>query len=133
METLWQWGDISCHFLLPGGSIVPDMFCNFYFAKNYKIVNNSATTEAREEISTYLKTLEFLWFFDVCLTKFENYQILLIKISLRFLVTTKPFSEWKSLIGQHVLDTNAGKNCLKLPQRSNLHWCWKNEQCLIID
>jgi len=27
---------------------VPDMACNFYFLKNYKIANNSTTTEARE-------------------------------------------------------------------------------------
>jgi len=33
--------------------LVPDMFCNFYLVKNHKIVNNSATTEAREKISTY--------------------------------------------------------------------------------
>jgi hypothetical protein len=32
---------------------VPDMFCNFYLVKNNKIANNSATTEAREKISTY--------------------------------------------------------------------------------
>ncbi len=43
------------------------------FMKNYKIANNSAATEAREKISTYLESLEFQNFFDVCLTKFENY------------------------------------------------------------
>jgi hypothetical protein len=32
------------------------------------------------------------FFFDVCLTEFENYQILLNKISHRFLVTAKLFS-----------------------------------------
>jgi hypothetical protein len=32
------------------------------------------------------------------LTKFENYQISLNKISRRFLVTTKLFGGWKSLI-----------------------------------
>jgi len=26
-----------------------DMFCNFYCAKNYKIANNSTTSEAREK------------------------------------------------------------------------------------
>jgi hypothetical protein len=35
-----------------------------------------------------LESLEFLKFSDVCLTKFENYQILLHKISHRFLLTT---------------------------------------------
>ncbi len=33
----------------PGGSIGLDMFRNFYFVKNQKIANNSATTEAREK------------------------------------------------------------------------------------
>ena len=37
-----------------------------------------------------------------------------------------------SKIEQHILDTNAGKNCLKLPQLSIKHWCWKNEQHLNI-
>jgi hypothetical protein len=32
----------------------PDMFCNFYLAKNYEIVKNSTTTHAREKISTDL-------------------------------------------------------------------------------
>jgi len=32
------------------------------------------------------------------LTKFQNYQILLNQINLRFLVTTKLFTGWKSLI-----------------------------------
>ncbi len=48
-------------------SLDPDMFCNFYFVKNHKIANNSATAEAGEKISTS--------FLDVRLFKFENYQI----------------------------------------------------------
>jgi hypothetical protein len=40
-------------------ALVPGMFCNFYLAKNHKIANNSATTEAKEKISTYLESLEF--------------------------------------------------------------------------
>ncbi len=36
-----------------------DMFCDFYLSKNHKIVNNSATTGAREKITTYLESLEF--------------------------------------------------------------------------
>ncbi len=70
-------------------ALVPDMF---YILKNHKIVNNSATTEAREEISTYLETLNFYKFLDTCLTKFENYQNLLNKISHKFLVATKLLS-----------------------------------------
>jgi hypothetical protein len=60
--------------------------------KNHQIADNSATTEAKEKISTYLESLVFERIFDACLTKFENYQILLNKISPRFLVTTKLFS-----------------------------------------
>jgi len=70
---------------------VLDMFCNLYLVKSHKIANKSATTEAREKISTYLESLEFWKFFDVCVINFENYQNLHNKISHRFLVTTKLF------------------------------------------
>ncbi len=40
-------------------SLVPDMLYNFYLVKNHKIANKSATTEAREKISTDLESLEF--------------------------------------------------------------------------
>jgi hypothetical protein len=40
-------------------SFYPDMLYNFYLMKNHKIANKSATTEAREKISTYLESLEF--------------------------------------------------------------------------
>ncbi len=68
---------------------IPDMFCNIYLVKSHKIANNSATTEAREKISTVLESVEFYNFLNICLTKFENYQILLNKISHRFIMTTK--------------------------------------------
>jgi hypothetical protein len=68
------------------------MFCNFYLGKNHKIANSPAATETREKISTDLESVEFQKLFDACLTKFENDQILLNKISHRFLVTTKLFS-----------------------------------------
>jgi hypothetical protein len=45
--------------------------------KNHGIAKNSKTTKDREKISTDLESLEFYKFFDVCLTKFKNYQILL--------------------------------------------------------
>ncbi len=64
-----------------GVILVPDMFYNFYLVKNHKIASHSLTTEAREKISTYLESLEFYKFFDVCLTKFENYQVLVVKLS----------------------------------------------------
>jgi hypothetical protein len=59
--------------------LVTAMFCNFYSVKNHKIAENSASIEAKEKISTDLESLEFYNFFDACLTKFENYQILLYK------------------------------------------------------
>ncbi len=66
-----------------------DMFCNFYLVKNHKIAKNSTTTKAREKLSKVLESLEF---FDVSLTKFKNSQILLNKISHRFLLATKLFT-----------------------------------------
>jgi hypothetical protein len=71
-------GASFCHQV---AALVPDMFYNFYLVKNHKIANNSATIEAREKITTHLESLKFQKIFDVCLTKFENYQILLNKIS----------------------------------------------------
>jgi hypothetical protein len=68
---------------------VPDMFYNFYLVKKHKIAKNSTTTIARENISTHLESLEFWKFFDIRLTKFKNNQILLNKISRRFLLATK--------------------------------------------
>ncbi len=65
----------------------PDMFCNFYLVKNHKIDKNSTTTKAREQISTHLESLEFSKKIYACLTKFKNNQILLNKISHRFLLT----------------------------------------------
>jgi hypothetical protein len=35
-------------------ALVPDMFCNFYLVKYHKIVNNSATTEAREKKEAHI-------------------------------------------------------------------------------
>ncbi len=42
-------GKSAASFCLQVAALVPDMFCNFYFAKNQKIANSSATTEAREK------------------------------------------------------------------------------------
>ncbi len=58
-------------------ALVPDMFCDIYLVKIHNIANNSETSEDREKLSAYLEPLEF---YDVFLTKFENYQILLSKI-----------------------------------------------------
>jgi len=82
-------------------ALVIPTFGNFYLVKNHKIDGNSATNEAREKI----KNKDIFGIFRIlenkiyaCLTKFENYQILLNKISGRFLVATKLYSGWKSLI-----------------------------------
>ncbi len=77
---------------------VQDMFCNFYLVKSHKIDNNSATTEARGKISTYLESLEFKKFLCVCLIKIENYQILLNNISHIFQLITMLFNGQKSPI-----------------------------------
>ncbi len=60
------------------------MFCDFYLVKIHKIAKNSTTTKAREKISTDLESLEFQKYFDVCLMKFKNNQILLIKLATDF-------------------------------------------------
>jgi hypothetical protein len=85
-------GKSAANFCHQVALLVSDMLCNFYLVKNHKIANNSATTEAREKISTYLNSLEFEKCFDECMTKIENNQILFNKISHRFLMTAKLFS-----------------------------------------
>jgi hypothetical protein len=60
-----------------GGSM--DQIClQIYLVKNCKIAKSSSTIVDTGKIS---KSLEFLKFFDVCLTKFKNNQIFLYKIS----------------------------------------------------
>jgi hypothetical protein len=61
---------------------VPGVFWDFYSVKNHKITNNFTTNKATEKISH----------FYVSLAKFENDQILLNKISHRFIATTKLFT-----------------------------------------
>jgi hypothetical protein len=98
-EDSVPWGKSAAIFRHQVAAWVPDLLCNFYLVKSHKIANNSATTEGREKISTDLK------FFGICLTKFENYQILPNKISHRFPLTTKLFTGWKSLIDLHALNS----------------------------
>jgi hypothetical protein len=69
-------GISAASFCCQVAALVPDMFCNFYIVKNHKNAYNSAIAESREKISTYLESLEFQKFFGVCLTKFENKQLL---------------------------------------------------------
>ena len=48
------------------------------------MANNSATTKAREKISTDLESFELKKFFDAYLTKIKNNQILLNKLAKYF-------------------------------------------------
>ncbi len=64
-------------------ALVPDMFCDFYLVKYCKIDNSTATNKARKNKHIF-GILRILDFFDACLTKFENYQILLIKLATDF-------------------------------------------------
>jgi hypothetical protein len=41
-------GKSAASFCCQVAALVPDMFCNFYFVKNHKIVKNTTTTKARE-------------------------------------------------------------------------------------
>jgi len=54
--------------------------------KDHRNVNNSTTAEAGEKINLGSVILEI---FDAYLTKFKTDQILLNRISYRFVVTTK--------------------------------------------
>jgi hypothetical protein len=62
-----------------------DMFCNFYLVKNHKAVNNSATTEAREKLSTDLQSSECWETFDAYFLKdLEATKLSLIKLATDF-------------------------------------------------
>ncbi len=52
-------GKWAASFCRKVAAFVPDMFCNFYIVKKHNVVNNSAFTETREKISTYLESLEW--------------------------------------------------------------------------
>ncbi len=87
------------------GAWVSDMFGNFYLVKNLKIGNTSTTSKAREKNKHRFGILRILKMFcpfismvlitvcgfDLCLTKFNNNQILVNKVGHRILLTTKPF------------------------------------------
>jgi hypothetical protein len=68
------------------------MFCSFNLEKNHRNADNSTTAKATEKTSSHFGIFRILDIFYVCLTEFKNNQILLDKISHRFLVTTKLFS-----------------------------------------
>jgi hypothetical protein len=73
-SSLWDFneGISAASFCHKAAALVPDIFCNFYFVKNHKIANNSATTEARENISADLESSEFKKI-GVHLSKFEKH------------------------------------------------------------
>jgi hypothetical protein len=62
---------------------VPDMFYNFYLVKSHKIANISITTETRKKQAPFF-ICRILEIFDLCLTKFENNQILHFKLATDF-------------------------------------------------
>jgi hypothetical protein len=67
----------------PGGSMITLYVLQLLVSEKVKNCSNAATTKAREKkISTDLESLEFYNFFDACLAKFKNNQILLIKAYL---------------------------------------------------
>jgi hypothetical protein len=49
---------MSCHFLLPGGSMGHGYVLQLLFGEKCRIDNYSATTEARKKICTDLTSLE---------------------------------------------------------------------------
>jgi hypothetical protein len=51
-------GKSAASFCCQVAAWLPDMFCNFYLAKNHKIAYNSTTTEAKK-ISADLESSEF--------------------------------------------------------------------------
>jgi hypothetical protein len=77
------------------------IFYSFNLVKNHKTAKNLTTTNAREKNKNRFGILRILVIFYIYFTKFKNNQILLNKISHRFLMTTKLFTGQKSLI-QHI-------------------------------
>jgi hypothetical protein len=72
---------IGCQFLLTGGSMLPRYVCNFYLVKNCIIAKNSATTKAKEKISTYFESLDILMYVGINLKTIKFY---LIKLATDF-------------------------------------------------
>ncbi len=65
-----------------------------------KCLKTQQPLKLEKKITHRFGNLRLLEFFDVCLTKFDNNQILLNKISHRFPLTTKLFAGWKILIAE---------------------------------
>jgi hypothetical protein len=56
------------------------MVWSFWVEKNHKIAKSSTTSDAREKISTDLKSSDFYKYFDRRMTNFKNNQTLHNKI-----------------------------------------------------
>ncbi len=94
-----EWGEISCQFPPPGGSMVSRYFLQLLFIQTVtKLVKTQQPLKLEEKISTDLGSLIFKKFFEIRLTKSKNNQILLHKISHWCLLTMKPITGWKILI-----------------------------------
>jgi len=108
---------------------VPDMFWNFYLLKIHNIADNSATTKAREKLSTELESLEFKKILDVCLIKIENYKTLLNRMSCiggcKSLISTGQFlssqitvtSTW-NIVFWNIVYVNTTLDLIVMPDRS---------------
>jgi hypothetical protein len=53
-----KWGEITCLFVPPGGSIVPRYVLQLFLVNSHKIAKMSTTTKAREKISADLESLK---------------------------------------------------------------------------
>jgi hypothetical protein len=67
-------------------------FATIIYCKISKLLKTQQLLKLEKKINTALELFEF---FGACLIKFKNNQILLIKISHRFLLTTKLFTRLK--------------------------------------
>jgi hypothetical protein len=78
---------------MPRGSTVPRyVFATFIWRKIAKLQKSQQPLKQEKKSAMTLNPYNFRNFFDARLTKFINNQILLHKISLRFLLTTKLFT-----------------------------------------
>ncbi len=82
----YNWNKSAARFCHQVAAWAPYMFCNPYLVINHKNDHNWMTTKAREKTQNIFGILIF---FCICLTKFKNNQILINKISHRYLSATK--------------------------------------------
>ncbi len=85
----YNYGKLAASFYHHVAALVSDIFCSFYSLKITKLLITQQPLKLDKKINTNLESLEFQKNFDARLTKFKNNQILLHKISQKFLLTTK--------------------------------------------